>query len=230
MSPVTGIAYKQIQQQTCGISFRQDTPSDPIIIWRITPDGLFASSPLREGMKVLSVNHVIVGDTVNSTAAIQLIKDSVGEVTIVAENRMVVAEAVQVTPVTAPAEPTSKLGYIILKKTFKFRDFSANEKAYTFHGPMTYDMISFINEKLNKLKLVKGANLLQFNFDKCGHFYGAMNHVSQKVHEEDFVVVLLEAMEILGWHFRFQYDSEFYSMNAVKSTMKEMFIFHRMHK
>lgn len=229
MRPVTGIAYKQIPEQTVGISFRQDTPSDSILISRIAPDGLFASSPLHVGMKVLNVNSISVeGRT--STWAIQLIKETVGEVMVVAENHVVMAQAVQVTPVTTSTESTHKLGYIILKKTFKARDFSSNEKSYSFHGPMTHDMISVINEKLQKLKLVKGANLLQFHLDHHGHFYGAMNHLSQKVHEEDFVVIILEAMEILGWHFRFQYDAEFIPVNGYNATRKEMFIFHRMQK
>jgi hypothetical protein len=74
-----------------------------------------------------------------------------------------------------------------------------------------------------------GANRLQFAMNNAGHFYGTMNHNAQKYHEEDFVCVMLEAMEELGYHFRFQYDAESFSTKVTGDsyTAKELFIFHR---
>ena len=92
-------------------------------------------------------------------------------------------------------------------------------------------MMNYINEKLGKLRLSNGANRLQFNMDDAGHFQGSMNHAAQKYHEEDFVVVILEAMEELGYYFRFQYDDETVSDNLWGSrsyTAKELFMFHKM--
>ena len=231
MAPVVAIAYKQIKEQKCGITFKQDTPHDPVVVSRIIPDGLFASSPLKAGMQVLSVNNIPIED-MSSPEAVQLIKDAVGQISIVAEDRprpvLAIAQAVDVASVASSCTHTQNRGYIILKKTFKRKDFSNNEKSYSFHGPMNHEMISTINQKIRRLQLVQGANRLQFNLNQNGHFYGAMNHVAQKIHEEDFVVAILEAMEQLGWHFRFQYDSEFSS--AAAFTGKELFIFHRMER
>jgi len=209
---VTGTVYKQTKEQKCGISFQRETLYDPIVISRIRPDGLFASSALAVGMQVLRVNEIPV-DHMSSSEAIQLIKDAEGRVSVAAENRtLAVAEAVCIN--AAPV-----MGYIIMKKV---------DKSYSFHGPMTYDMVNLINDKLQTLKLVHGANRLRFSLNDNGHFYAAMNSTTQKVHEEDFMVVILETMELVGWCFRFQYDKDIQSYSTV--TRKEVFIFHRTSK
>ena len=105
----------------------------------------------------------------------------------------------------------------------------ATEKSYSFHGPMSSDMVTYVNNKLQGLNLTNGANRLQFDMDSFGHFHGSMNHNSQKYHEEDFVVVILEAMEEIGYYFRFQYDAEAFStkLTGDSYTAKELFIFHK---
>ncbi|KAL3785816.1 hypothetical protein ACHAWO_007993 [Cyclotella atomus] len=210
---VTGIVYKQVKEQTCGISFHRDTLYDPIVISRIRPDGLFASSSLAVGMQVLTVNNVPVDD-MTSSEALQLIKDTVGQVSIVAENRTIaVAEAVCVNAAPLVPESRQKRGFIILKQV---------EKSYSFHGPMTHDMVNLINNNLRQLKLVHGANMLQFSLNSSGHFYGATNNAAQRVHEEDFIVIILETMELLGWCLKVQYD------RSPGGWQKELFVFHRM--
>lgn len=167
-------------------------------------------------MQVLRVNEIPV-DHMSSSEAIQLIKDAEGLVSIAAENQtFAVAEAVCINVAPVMQESRPKRGYIIMKKV---------EKSYSFHGPMTHDMVNLINDKLQTLKLVHGANRLRFSLNDNGHFYAAMNSTAQKVHEEDFMVVILETMELLGWCFRFQYDKDIQSYSTV--TRKEVFIFHR---
>ena len=181
-----------------------------------------------------------------TSQAIQLLKDAEGQVVVVADNPVQVQTAVVVDSARASTTSTHqwtrpvvgssigrKFGYIILKKTFKYKPsgFSmSTEKSYSFHGPMTSDMVTYVNEKLQKLRLTNGANMLQFKMDNVGHFHGAMNHNAQKYHEEDFVCVMLEAMEELGYYFRFQYDAETFStkMTGDSFTSKELFIFHKM--
>jgi hypothetical protein len=163
---VTGTVYKQTKEQKCGISFQIDTIYDPIVISRIRPDGLFASSSLTVGMHVLRVNEIPV-DHMSSTEAIQLIKDAEGLVSIAADNQtFAVAEAVCINVAPVMQESRPKRGYIIMKKV---------EKSYSFHGPMTHDMVNLINDKLQTLKLVHGANMLRFSLNDNGHFYAAMN-------------------------------------------------------
>lgn len=43
------------------------------------------------------------------------------------------------------------------------------------------------------------------------------------------VVAILDVMEVLGWSFRFQYDSESHSakVNGSSFTSRELFIFHK---
>ena len=90
-------------------------------------------------------------------------------------------------------------------------------------------MVDYVNSMLQGLRLTPGAKRLQFEMDNYGHYHGSMNHEAQKHHEEDFVVVILEAMEELGYYFRFQYDAETFStkMTGDSYTAKELFIFHK---
>jgi hypothetical protein len=56
-----------------------------------------------------------------------------------------------------------------------------------------------------------------------------MNHDHQKYHEEDITVAIMDIMEILGYSFKFQYDSEMSSakVNGSSFTAREMFVFHK---
>ena len=121
---------------------------------------------------------------------------------------------------------------IILKKTFKVKPSGfqvANEKTFSFHGAITPDMIEAVNQKLVSLRLYGKSSSLRFTMDQAGHYQCAMNHDFQKYHEEDAVVAILDVMELLGWTFKFQYDSESHSTKATGAsfTSRELFMFHR---
>lgn len=120
---------------------------------------------------------------------------------------------------------------IILKKTFKLKPSGfqvAAEKSFSLHGSaVTQQIVNAINQKLSSLRTTSGAGTLQFKPDNMGHYSVQMNHNFQKFFEEDAVCAILDVMEILGWNFRFQYDSESSSVKVTGSSMtsKELFIF-----
>ena len=233
MAPIAVIIHKQSKDDKLGVGLK----GSPILISDIVDGSLFAKSGLLTvGMQLLSINNIPL-DGMTSSYAIQLLKDAEGQVVVVADNPVAVAQASSVGVVNSTAVTASsagrKFGYIILKKTFKVKPSGfqvAAEKSYSFHGPMTSDMVTYVNEKLQKLRLSNGANRLQFAMNNAGHFFGTMNHNAQKYHEEDFVCVMLEAMEELGFYFRFQYDAESFSTKVTGDsyTAKELFIFHKM--
>ena len=124
----------------------------------------------------------------------------------------------------------SSMPSIILKKTFKTKNSCMNEKTLSFHGSSVDGrLIIAINQKLSGLKRVKTSCPLQFTLDQFGHYSAAMNHDFQKYHEEDAVCIILDVMELLGWIFRFEYDSEVQSIRtfADSFTKREMFIFQK---
>ena len=122
---------------------------------------------------------------------------------------------------------------IILKKTFKIKPAGfqmAYEKSFSFHGSAVTDgLVHNINQRLAAIKYTHGAHAVQFGMDAAGHYFAKMNHDCQKYHEEDIVCAILDTMEILGWTFRFQYDSESSSarMNGSSFTSRELFLFHQ---
>mmetsp|Transcript_16156 Transcript_16156/g.34921 ORF Transcript_16156/g.34921 Transcript_16156/m.34921 type:complete len:239 (-) Transcript_16156:107-823(-) len=235
MAPIAAAVIKQSRDQRLGIGLRNnvaDDPNGPINISSIASDGLFSDSGLIVGMQILSINNIsMCGMT--SGQAIQILKDTEGQVMVVADNPIQTA-VIAVTPAQSIAQGR-KRGYIILKKTFKYNPSAgfqmSTKKSYSFHGPVTQDMVACINGKLQGLRLINSANRLQFNINNTGHFHGTMNHEAQKHHEEDFVVAILEAMEELGYYFRFQYDAEAFStkmfIGGDSYTSKELFIFHK---
>jgi hypothetical protein len=124
---------------------------------------------------------------------------------------------------------------IILKKTFKVKPSGfqvAAEKSFSFHGSsVTQQLIQAVNQKLATIQYARNANRLSFHPDAktAGHYTCIMNHDCQKYNEEDAVVAILDVMEILGWDFRFQYDSESSSTKVSGSsfTSRELFILHK---
>jgi hypothetical protein len=80
---------------------------------------------------------------------------------------------------------------------------------------------------LASIRHVGTARALVFKMDQNGHYTAALNHDYQKYHEEDAVCSILDVMEILGWTFRFQYDSQLSSTKVSGSsfTSREVFIF-----
>ena len=75
--------------------------------------------------------------------------------------------------------------FIILKKTNKSvgAGFSANEKAFSFHGSSVSRTIKEkVNEKLASLHRVESADPLEFAWDETiGQYIAVMNHDFQKV-------------------------------------------------
>ena len=120
---------------------------------------------------------------------------------------------------------------IIMKKTFKIKGFQvAAEKAFTFHGfSVTPELISAINQSLSSIQYTGRSNRVVFGKDQHGHYYAPMNHDCQKYHEEDIISCILDVMEIMGWSFKFQYDSNLSSdkLNGSSFTSREMFMFHK---
>lgn len=237
MAPIAAVVIKEFRDQRLGIGMINSVSGAPVSISSIASDGLFANSGLVVGMQVLSINNIPTHD-MTSTQAIQILKDAEeGQVVMVADNPIQAAVVASAPPMQSIVQG-KKRGYIILKKTLKHKSSGnqkATEKPFTFHGPMTPEMVAFVNDKLLRLRLSNGANPLQFSINDTGHYHGLMNHAAQKYHEEDFVVAILEAMEELGYYFRFQYDAEKFPTTktdpyhtGASYTSKELFIFHRM--
>ncbi|KAL9187618.1 hypothetical protein ACHAXT_005996 [Thalassiosira profunda] len=206
MAPIAACIHKPSKDARLGIGLI-NRGDGPVVVSSIAAGSLFASTGLAVGMQVLSINNIPL-DGATSGQAIQLLKDAEGQVAVVADNPVqaaVVASSTAVQP-SAPAASSiatgRKRGYIILKKTFKVKP-----SGFSF------------------------STLKSYSFHgPFGHFHSTMNHNAQKYHEEDFVVVILEAMEELGYYFRFQYDAEAFStkMTGDSYTAKELFIFHKM--
>jgi hypothetical protein len=123
---------------------------------------------------------------------------------------------------------------IILKKTFKVKPSGltvSNEKSFSFHGgAVNKELIALINGILSKLHYSGTANKPVFQWDGLrGHYKTPINHDCQKHHEEDIIVAILDAMEGLGWAFRFQYDAETSSVRVGGSSAssREVFIFQK---
>jgi hypothetical protein len=102
-------------------------------------------------------------------------------------------------------------GYIILKKNKNWHC------KYSFHGPITQDMVHYVNRRLKSLnlKLTNRASHMQFKMSNeesvnarmstAGHFTSSLNTVADLFHAEDILVVILESMEDLGYHLQFHY-------------------------
>lgn len=121
---------------------------------------------------------------------------------------------------------------VILKKAFKAKPSGfqvAAEKSFSFHGNATPDLTHAVNQKLGSLKLCGNSNRLVFQLDSTGHCSCQMNHDFQKHHEEDAVCSVLDVMELLGWTFRFQCDSESQStkVSGASFTSRELCLFHK---
>ena len=120
---------------------------------------------------------------------------------------------------------------IILKKTFRIKDellTKTTERFFSLHGSEIIDdpsIVQAINQKLKGVRYVKGGNVVTFKLDTKGHYVANLNHECQKHNEEDIVVAILDVMEILGWSFKFQYDTE--NLSGSAATANEMFIFQK---
>jgi len=80
--------------------------SSPVFVAVIQPDGLFATSALRVGMDIQSINKQSVSGK-TAAEATQLIKDAVGEITIIAGWNLSVSTLFTAVPMASapPAEP-----------------------------------------------------------------------------------------------------------------------------
>lgn len=76
------IVKKPSSGQDCGIVFGQASPARPVVIGRIAPDSIFANTPLKVGMRVVSVNRTSV-EGLTKAEVTKAIKAATGVVTIV---------------------------------------------------------------------------------------------------------------------------------------------------
>ena len=108
---VVATANKGKKDMMVGIGIK--APNGTPTISSIQPDGLFATSALRVGMDVQSINNQsMIGKTAEE--ATQLIKDAVGEITVVAGWNLSVSSPIALAPIASapPAEPNEPEVYV----------------------------------------------------------------------------------------------------------------------
>jgi C-terminal processing protease CtpA/Prc len=111
MAPIAVIIHKQSKDDKLGVGLK----GSPIHISNIVDGSLFAKSGLLTvGMQLLSINNIPL-DGMTSSYAMQLLKDAEGQVVVVADNPVAVAQASSV-GVVVNSSSGGKFGYIILKK------------------------------------------------------------------------------------------------------------------
>jgi hypothetical protein len=122
---------------------------------------------------------------------------------------------------------------IILKKTFGSKPGFAisYDKSFSFHGASVNEhIIAVVNKRMTTIKYVTAANKPVFKIDKNHHYHAPINHGCQKHNEEDIVVAIIDAMEDLGWTFKFQYDTSVKSNRITEGsseTSRELFLFQK---
>eukprot|EP00980_Cylindrotheca_fusiformis_P000542 scaffold133_cov115-Cylindrotheca_fusiformis.AAC.2 len=116
--PVAGgavaVVFKESKDQKCGITLKQDDPSDPVSVSRISDDGLFANSGLKVGMQVVSINNVAV-ENLTSPQAVEVLKEAEGKVTVVGQpytNTLAVKSASNAPPGVADGGIWGKNKYV----------------------------------------------------------------------------------------------------------------------
>lgn len=98
-------------------------------------------------------------------------------------------------------------------------------QSLSFHGQgVSQTMIDTVNRHLSSIRYGASANPLKFTKDSLNHYAVEMNHDCQKYHEEDALAAVFDALEVLGWGFRFQYASNYQSSNT-SATSRDIFIF-----
>eukprot|EP00977_Amphora_coffeiformis_P017154 scaffold5479_cov199-Amphora_coffeaeformis.AAC.93 len=120
--------------------------------------------------------------------------------------------------------------HIILKKTWKMKSYqAAMEKSFSFHGlAMTEGLAGVVKRYCDCIPLTPGAQL-SWRRTPHGVWQAYMNHAYQKVHEEDAVAAIMDAMAAAGWEFIKQYDTELSSnkLNGSSFSRREMFVFQK---
>jgi membrane-associated protease RseP (regulator of RpoE activity) len=82
--PVTATVDKKADAKL-GLSIKRSSVTGTTRVGKITEGGLFATTPLKEGMKVVSINETrVAGMELNDI--LEVLKNASGKVTIVAEN------------------------------------------------------------------------------------------------------------------------------------------------
>ena len=125
----------------------------------------------------------------------------------------------------------------LLKKTFRIKDeflTKTTERFFSLHGSAVTDdasIVQAINQKLRSIPYVKGSNVVAFKLDAKQHYVANLNHECQKHNEEDIVAAILDVMEIMGWSFKFQYDTQIMTAKTLQihdsNTTSEIFIFQK---
>jgi hypothetical protein len=125
----------------------------------------------------------------------------------------------------------------LLKKTFRVKDeflTKTTQRFFSLHGSAVTDdasIVQAINQKLKSIHYVKGSNVASFKLDAKRHYVADLNHECQKHNEEDIVAAILDVMEIMGWSFKFQYDTQIITAKTLQVhdtyTAGEIFIFQK---
>ena len=102
---VVAKANKITKDMSVGIGIK--APEGTPVISSINPNGLFAASPLNVGMDIQSINdQPMSGKT--ATEATQIIKDAVGEITIVAGWNLSLSTPITAVPMAMPSAPPAE--------------------------------------------------------------------------------------------------------------------------
>jgi PDZ domain len=232
---VTATVDKDTAEKKLGISIRRTSVSGTTLVGRVSPEGPFSASGLEEGMKVVSIK---AGGTdltgMELEGMLDSLRNATGEVTIVAETMTGPGSVARSTSVTRassvagfkPLPPPEGAGHsVIFKKTFKQKGMGNVSQALSFHGQgVDKAMVDTVNRHLGAIRYCATANPLKFTKDDKAHYVVEMNHDCQKYHEEDALAAVFDAMEVLGWGFRFQYASQYQTSNS-SHTFRDIFIF-----
>jgi hypothetical protein len=72
------------------------------------------------------------------------------------------------------------------------------------------------------------ATRIAFAADEQGRYNAMMNHDYQNYHEEDAIAAVLDVMEIHGWSFKYDSESQPEKRGGASYTQRELFIFHKL--
>lgn len=103
--PVTATVDKNSPTAKLGLSIKRSSVTGTTRIGRVSDEGLFASTSLKEGMKVISINDTRVAG-MELGDILDVLKNAEGTVTIVADEDSV-AEPAKPKPAVAPPSPVA---------------------------------------------------------------------------------------------------------------------------
>jgi hypothetical protein len=100
--------------------------------------------------------------------------------------------------------------HVILKRLYDYSNSGKRKRFWTIHttnSTLCGDLAKHLNAQITPLK-EKSNETPTFELDKTGHFAAQLTGDFSKAFEEDFLVIILDAMENLGYTVTKQYDKE----------------------